>query len=261
LKEQPEHIKRIVQPQFGAYADKYITSKTHSKGADLILLPKWLLLGPDAVVLDIATGGGHVAKTLAPHVSCVFATDLTYEMLNNTRLHLDQSESNIFYVIADAEALPFLDNTFDAAVCRIAPHHFPHPGTFVKEAARVLKPGGKFLLIDNIAPEEKELDEFVNRLEKLRDPSHVRSNSIIEWTAWFQEASLTIVKEEHRKKKFDYPEWVRRTASSESQIKEVDYHLLTARQEIKEYFSIHSSESMVYSFVIDEWMVLVEKSK
>lgn len=260
MKEQAKHVKKTVQQQFGAHADKYVTSSTHSKGSDLAQLPKWLELRPDAVVLDIATGGGHVAKALAPHAASVFATDLTYEMLNNTRHYLDQAEPNIFYVIADAESLPFLNHTFDATVCRIAPHHFPHPDIFVQETARVLKPGGKFLLIDNIAPERKELDEFVNRLEKLRDTSHVRSYSVTEWTTWFQKAGLRKVKEEFRKKKFDYPEWVKRTASSENQIKEVDRHLLAASQEIKEYYSIIHSESAVHTFAIDEWMVLLEKS-
>ncbi|HZG70677.1 MAG TPA: methyltransferase domain-containing protein [Chondromyces sp.] len=259
MNEQSKSIKEKVQQQFGKHAEKYVTSSTHSKGSDLALLPEWLQLDPDSVVLDVATGGGHVAKALAPHVAHVFSTDLTHQMLETAKRHLDQSATNIFYVKADAEALPFLENTFDAVTCRIAPHHFPHPELFVREVSRVLKPGGKFLLIDNIAPEEKELDVFVNRLEKLRDESHVRSYSVSEWKTWFREANLSLQKSEARKKTFVYPDWVRRTTTSEDQVKEVDHHLISASQEIKDYFSIEMVDGSIQSLTIDEWMSLAVK--
>jgi ubiquinone/menaquinone biosynthesis C-methylase UbiE len=259
MNEKSESIKQRVQQQFGQHAQKYVTSSTHSKGSDLALLKDWLDVNPTSTVLDIATGGGHVVKSLAPHVAQVFATDLTYQMLETAKRHLDETASNIFYVLADAESLPFLENTFDAVTCRIAPHHFPNPNLFVKEVSRVLKPGGKFLLIDNIAPEEKELDEFVNRLEKLRDDSHVRSYSVQEWTTWFEEANLSLMKEDYRKKTFNYPDWVRRTTTSEDQIKTVDAHLLSANQSLQDYFLIESDENGFQSITIDEWMVLVEK--
>ena len=260
MSEQTEDIKRKVQQQFGKHAEKYVTSSTHAKGTDLALLPEWLQLQPDAIALDIATGGGHAAKALAPHVAQVFATDLTYNMLETAKRHLEQHASNIFYVTADAESLPFLDNTFDSVTCRIAPHHFPHPETFVKEVARVLKPGGKFLLIDNIAPEEKELDDFVNRLEKLRDDSHVRSYSVQEWTAWFDKAGLTLQRTMSRKKMFNYPEWVRRTTTSAEQIVQVDQHLLSAEKAIHDYFSIKLNDNHIQSITIDEWMAMSEKA-
>jgi ubiquinone/menaquinone biosynthesis C-methylase UbiE len=160
MNEKSEAIKQKVQEQFGQHAQKYVTSTTHAKGSDLVLLKNWLHVDSSSIVLDIATGGGHVVKSLAPHVKQMFATDLTYEMLETAKGHLNSTSSNIFYVIADAESLPFLENTFDAVTCRIAPHHFPNPNVFVQEVSRVLKPGGKFLLIDNIAPEDKELDDF-----------------------------------------------------------------------------------------------------
>lgn len=256
MKQQTDQVKKIVQEQFGTNADKYVTSSTHSKGTDI--LQEWLQLTSDAMVLDIATGGGHAAKALAPYAAYVFATDLTHDMLDNTRNYL-ASEPNIFFVTADAEALPFLDNTFDAVVCRIAAHHFPNPENFVQEAARVLKPGGKLLLIDNVSPNDKELDEFVNRLEKLRDISHVRSYSLAEWDAWFKQAKLNKVNDNVRKKRFDYKEWVTRTTSSEEQVNEVDQHLLSANEKCKQYYSIKLADNTIDTFEIDEWMVLLQK--
>ncbi|MFJ7734759.1 class I SAM-dependent methyltransferase [Lysinibacillus sp. NPDC097287] len=259
MNDKTKSIKQKVQQQFSQHAQSYVTSSTHAKGSDLTLLQDWLEVNSTSIVLDIATGGGHVVKALAPHVAEVVATDLTYQMLEAARSHLNSSASNIFYVIADAESLPFLENTFDAVTCRIAPHHFPNPNIFIKEVSRVLKPGGKFILIDNIAPEEKILDEFVNLLEKLRDVSHVRSYSVQEWTTWIEQADLTLVKSEHRKKTFNYPDWVSRTTTSEEQINTVDTHLLYASKAIQDYFSIESTDGNLQSFTIDEWMALIEK--
>ncbi|RFU65256.1 class I SAM-dependent methyltransferase [Peribacillus glennii] len=259
MAEKADSTKKKVQEQFGKHAEKYVTSTTHSKGSDLALLPGWLELKPDSIVLDIATGGGHVAKALSPHAAQVFATDLTYEMLGTAKRHLGYTHSNVFYVLADAESLPFLDNTFDAVTCRIAPHHFPQPEKFVKEAARVLKQGGKFLLIDNIAPEEKELDDFVNLLEKMRDESHVRSYSIKEWKDWFEQTGLTLIKAKQRKKRLTYADWVKRTATSEEQVKKVDSQLVSASDQIKNYFSVETSNGVIQALTIDEWMALTLK--
>jgi ubiquinone/menaquinone biosynthesis C-methylase UbiE len=260
MDEKSVSIKQKVQEQFGQHAQKYVTSTTHAKGSDLALIKEWLEVDSTSLVLDIATGGGHVVKALAPHVAQVVATDLTYQMLETAKSHLTSTGSNIFYVIADAESLPFLENTFDAVTCRIAPHHFPNPSVFVKEVSRVLKPGGKFLLIDNIAPEEEELDLFVNQLEKLRDESHVRSYSVKEWTSWFQQAGLSLIKNEYRKKTFNYPDWVKRTTTSDEQIQKVDNHLLTANQALKDYFLIKTVDECVESITIDEWMALAMKA-
>ncbi|MDN4595404.1 class I SAM-dependent methyltransferase [Polycladomyces subterraneus] len=83
--------------------------------------------------------------------------------------------------MGDAENLPFEEASFDLVTCRFAAHHFPDLKKAVGEIARVLKPGGIFLLVDHYAPEETELDVFVNQLNRLRDPSHVRESSLSEW--------------------------------------------------------------------------------
>ncbi|WP_046176445.1 class I SAM-dependent methyltransferase [Domibacillus indicus] len=261
MKESAEAAKQKVKKQFGQSAEQYVTSSTHSTGTDLSLLQEWLQLAPDSVVLDIATGGGHAAKALAPYTARIYATDLTVEMLEAARKHLDQYADNVFYMAADAEALPFLSDTFDAVTCRIAAHHFPNPDLFVKEAARVLKPGGRFILIDNISPEDKLLDTFVNQLESLRDPSHVRSYAVSEWKEWLNKSNLNIVNEQVRRKILGYPEWVRRTASSAEQIQKVDAHLHSADQAAASHFSIQIHNGSIHSFELDEWMVMAEKKE
>ncbi|MDN7227597.1 class I SAM-dependent methyltransferase [Planococcus sp. N064] len=254
-----DNLKEKVKSVFGKNADKYVTSAIHAKGDDLPLLAEWLEPQKTWVVLDIATGGGHVSKALAPHAGTVISTDLTEAMLENTARHLKEEYDNILYVIADAESLPFLPESFDAAVCRIAPHHFPHPEKFIRETARVLKTGGKFILIDNVAPEENEWALFMNATEKLRDTSHARCLSKNEWRQLLQENNLKEIQSLDRKKTFQYPAWVRRTAESEEQVRRVEKHLLGADAAVQEYFQIDVENGEVRTFVIDEWMVMAQK--
>ncbi|MBS4207299.1 class I SAM-dependent methyltransferase [Bacillus sp. FJAT-50079] len=255
-----ENVKAKVIKQFGNNANKYVTSESHSKGEDLTLLVDWLKPQDHWIALDIATGGGHVAKALAPHVKQVVASDLTKEMLANTSQHLGSSFQNIFYVIADAENLPFLDQTFDVITCRIAPHHFPNPDRFVKEVARVLKPNGSFLMIDNVVPEESHLAKFMNTFERLRDESHAACLSIEKWRPLFSEANLMEIKSKVRKKTYVFPEWVKRTAVNQHQIDKVTDYILKADEKIHEYFHIIINEQSIDSLQVDEWMVQYMKN-
>lgn len=255
-----DQVKNKVIEQFGKNAEKYVTSNSHAKGKDLPQLVEWLQPDKTSVALDIATGGGHVAKALAPHVSQVFATDLTKDMLANTKKYLDQFSENISYVIADAENLPFLDDTFDIVTCRIAPHHFPNPKKFIHEVARVLKPSGTFLMIDNVAPNKANLAVFMNTLEKLRDDSHAKCLTVDEWRTLFSECGLTEIKSELRKKTYKFPSWVERTANSQSQIDSVYQYISNGSKEIQQYFNVKVVGENVDSLQIDEWMVHCKKS-
>ena len=70
-----------MRQQYGSVGDAYIVSKTHASGDDLARLVEAMEPKPDDRLLDIATGGGHVAKAFAPAVALVVASDLTPEML------------------------------------------------------------------------------------------------------------------------------------------------------------------------------------
>lgn len=256
---EKENVKNKVIDQFGKNAEKYVTSVSHAKGEDLPQLVEWLKPQRNWIALDVATGGGHVAKALSPYLAQVFATDLTKDMLANTKKHLNQFCSNIIYVIADAEKLPFLDATFDIVTCRIAPHHFPNPDHFISEASRVLKPGGSFLMIDNVVPKEKQLAEFMNTLEKLRDDSHAKCLSVAEWRDLFTASNLEEIQSQLRKKTYSFPTWVERTANSQKQIESVYEYISNANKEIQTYFNGQASGGKTESLQIDEWMVQCKK--
>lgn len=251
---EKEHVKNA----FAKNSDAYVTSTTHSTGSDLPLLIDWLKPTSNMIALDIATGGGHVAKHLSKHVAEVIASDITKEMLNNTAKHLNSYE-NISYKVADAEELPFNDNTFDIVTCRIAAHHFPSSEKFIAEVYRVLKPGGQFLFIDNIAPENQTLDKFVNTLEKIRDYSHVRSRSVWEWKELFYKNQIVLVKEKARKKTLPYKEWIDRTLDDDKNKYEVASFIEKAPSKVLEYFQVNIKQGNIQSFAIDEWMVMCKK--
>lgn len=96
-----DSIKERVQAQFGQHAESYVTSEGHAHGTDLGLAVEWLHPTAHDAALDIATGGGHVAKSLAPYVHHVTVTDLTVRMLETARDHLTESGvQNAQYVLA-----------------------------------------------------------------------------------------------------------------------------------------------------------------
>jgi len=250
--------KKEVQKTFSKHAEKYVTSDTHAKGNDLSLMVEWANPENDWIALDIATGGGHVAKTFSPHVNQIIASDLTKEMLENTASHLTDY-NNISYEIADAEGLPFSDQSLDLVTCRIAPHHFPEPKSFIREVSRVLKEHGKFIMIDNVAPEDADLAHFMNTFENMRDPSHVRCLPVSEWQKLCKKYHLHVLKSRTRKKTFDFQEWVNRTVEDELTKKSVSSYMSNANSNTKDYFHIKESPDNIEALSIDEWMVLCEK--
>lgn len=252
-------IKEKVKDVFGKNANKYVTSETHAKGDDLLTMMEFLELNSNWNVLDLATGGGHVTKNIAPYVKHVCATDLTPNMLREARKNISENSSNITYIEADVEKLPFLEESFDIVTCRIAAHHFAEPKKFLEESVRVLKKGGKLLLIDNIVPNDEELDFYINKIEKLRDDSHVRCYQIEEWELWAKEKGLQKIKSHVRKKIFDFPVWVRRTAESENQVQDVEQFILKGNNKMKEYIGLVEEENSVQTFTIDKWIVLFIK--
>ncbi len=180
-----------VRRQFGPVASAYASSDYHSSGPDLARLVEGAGLTGKERVLDIGCGAGHTAIALAPHALRVTAVDITPEMLGVAAdLAARRGLGNIDFERQDATSLPYPDARFDVVSSRVAAHHYHDVRAFVAEAARVLKPGGRLLLADTIAPEDPALDTFCNAFELLRDPSHVRNWRLSEWFALMRDHAV-----------------------------------------------------------------------
>src|SRR5215813_13568232 len=202
--------KTLVQEQFGKTAAHYLTSKPHALGKSLERMVS--LTSPDKNwrVLDVATGGGHVAYAFAPYVARVWATDITQEMLDMVKGEAaTRGLSNVRTTYAKAEALPFEDESFDLVTCRIAPHHFDSIPQFLGEVHRVLKPNGVFGLVDNVVP-EGSVGDFINAFERFRDPSHLRASTMQEWRDALKQAGLAVKHEEQLYKQMEFKAWAGR---------------------------------------------------
>jgi ubiquinone/menaquinone biosynthesis C-methylase UbiE len=171
-------------------ADAYRTSQTHAAGEDLDLVVAWCAPAEGVTVLDVATGGGHVARRLREAGAQVVTVDAAPGMEPD--------------VIAPADHLPFADASFDAVACRIAAHHFPDVLAALKEMARVARE--RVVICDNTFTSES-----AEEADRLRDPSHVRNYSVAEWYSFFELAGLEVAEETTLARDTDFEDWLART--------------------------------------------------
>jgi ubiquinone/menaquinone biosynthesis C-methylase UbiE len=262
--------KSLVQQQFGAHAAAYATSAVHAKGASLGRLIE--LVGPDKQwrALDIATGAGHTAAAFAPHVTHVIASDITEEMLEEARkLAASKGFANMETATADAQALPFPDAAFDLVTSRIAPHHFPDVSAFVREVARVLKPGGTFALVDNIAPDAESTPGFsdadlaeaaiaYNDFEKRRDPSHGRCLGMAEWSDVITAAGLQVTHKERIAKDMEFDPWAVRLGADAPTVAGLRTTLAQAAPALAAFLKPRTDNGALW-FTLDEAIVIARK--
>lgn len=206
-----------VQKQFGVSAHDYATSDIHARGESLDLLEEWVHPQPHWRALDVATGAGHTALLFASQVNSVIATDITDPMLAQaSKLAASQGKSNIETRYAEAESLPFDDQSFELVSCRLARHHFSHPQTALTEMARVLNPGGTIAFTDNVTVEDSRAAEVYNRFERIRDPSHHRVDSLSQLLADFEAAGFQEIRHRQLSKEFEFHQWADRQNVSDS---------------------------------------------
>lgn len=253
--------KDRVRQQFGRTAHDYVTSTKHRSGRDLDRLVELAEPTANDDVLDIATGGGHTALALAPHVRHVVASDLTPAMLKAAEAFIceENGVENVSFELAEAEQLPFADASFDIVSCRIAPHHFTDVRAFCREVARVLRPAGRFVLMDSLAPEDDELDAFINEVEWRRDTTHVRAYKLSEWREIVEAAGLEIDVVEQIQRRYEYESWTARSRMTEAAKDELAQLILTAPDNVLEAFAIDIDEGAIQS--LDDNKLLLRARK
>jgi len=170
-------------------AQLYRESEAHREGADLDLIVDWGLSAPGRRALDVATGGGHVARRLRDAGFDVTSSDPAPAMEPD--------------VVCRAEALPFRESSFDLVTCRVAAHHFEDVRAAVSQMARVSS--GTVIVADNLY-----LGEAVEEAERLRDPTHVRCYPEQEWRGFFADAALAVDDSRVLDKPIELEPWLER---------------------------------------------------
>lgn len=233
---------------FGQAAEAYLSSPIHARGSDLAKLLEALRLQGTERVLDLATGMGHTAIALAPRAAHVVGLEVKPELLEHARrLAQDRGLANVEFLQGAAESIPFPDASFDLATCRIAAHHFADPDRVFGEVARVLVPGGRFVLIDHFAPDADELDRFINTLDKERDPSHVRAYRLHEWQAFFQRHGLRFEVADIWDAAHDFEYWVRQAGTPETTVVKLRRMLVEAPPTARKAFHITLSPDITFT--------------
>ena len=177
---------------WSARAEAYRNAPEQREGADLDLIVEWA--AGSRTALDVATGGGHVARRLR---------DAGLEVVSS-----DPAPGMAPDVICRAEDLPFADGAFDLVVTRIAPHHFEDVAAAVAEMARVSN--GLVVVEDTLF-----VSEEVEEAEKLRDPTHVRSYTEDEWRGLLEAAGLEVEEVREFEKRHPLEQWLDRSQTPE----------------------------------------------
>jgi SAM-dependent methyltransferase len=233
--------KRESAASFDRAAADYAGVAVHREGEDLDLIAEWCAGAERA--LDVATSAGHTARTLAEAgVREVVAADAAPAMAATA-----DGIEGVEGVVADAERLPFTTG-FDVVTCRIAAHHFPEPKRFVAEAARVLRPGGSLVVEDNVAPTDPDLDALLNGVERLRDPTHVRSHTVPEWRSMLKGEGLSVEESVSVSKTLTYDDWVARIGTSREGRERLAERFSDPPEGAVEAFSIEYGEGRVRTF-------------
>ena len=247
----------VVLDQYTTRASAYVNSAVHAAGQDLDLIAQVLANQRGAVALDVGCGGGHLTYRLAPLVSQVVACDLAASMLAAVAEQASlRGLPNIATREAAAKSLPFEVATFDVVATRFSAHHRHAFAEGIAEMARVLKPGGLALMSDVVSPGVSLLDTWLQTLELLRDPSHVRDASTAEWDAALAAAGLAIERIEHLRLRLDFATWVARMDTPEPQVTAIRMLQARAASAVKDYFEMEEDSS----FTVDTALFVARKT-
>lgn len=204
---------RSVHDQFDPQAAAYLASSVHASGADLAAAARRASEIKPALreALDVGCGAGHLAFALAPHVGRIIAYDPSESMLATVRgAAAQRGLTGIETASGRAEQLPYAAGRFDLVCTRYSAHHWLDVPAALKEMRRVVVSGGALLVIDLLGAEHPLVDTWLQSIELLRDPSHVRDRSATEWTRLLTQAGFELLEQEAFPTRLEFGPWVER---------------------------------------------------
>ena len=184
-----------------------------------------------------------MATAIAKGVREVIASDVTPEMLVQTgKLAEERELKNLSFCLADARNLPFHTKTFDVVSCRIVLHHVHEAGSAVAEMGRVLKKGGRLLIQDILGLDGQEARSYMDNIDRLRDPSHVKDYSREEWANFLERGGLEPVHSELIPGVYMLEDWTTRSGTSSDCVEEIKAKLSNIPEAVAKYLKATYSE-------------------
>jgi len=242
-----DEVQLASAEQFDERAGQYGKSHILADVTDVEKAVSELKFRPGTLALDVATGNGHTAIYLAEHNFKVTASDISTGMLEQAKKLAAEKGVKIDFREHTAEQLPYPDNSFSLITCRVAAHHFSSPESFLRESARVLKTYGYLVMIDSTVPDDHvEAHEWMDTLEKLRDPSHVRYVTPNAWRKWCALCGLTVTKSQVESFKMPDVNWYFNVANTPPENrKKVLEMLAKAPGSVRELFKIGQEDGKI----------------
>jgi ubiquinone/menaquinone biosynthesis C-methylase UbiE len=242
-----------VLEQYDSRAQAYLASAVHASGADLERMAAVIGSRPQAIALDMGCGGGHVAFRMAGLVEKVVAYDLSAAMLETVAAEArKRGHENIITKRGAAEALPCPSGSFDVVATRDSAHHWGAFTDGLAQMRRVLKPDGLALFMDVVAPGEPLLDTWLQSLELLRDPSHVRNGTLAEWKATLASLGFAVGEVATYKLRLEFGAWIERMQTPDVHVAAIRSLQRRAPAEVKDYFALEDDGS----FTIDSALIV-----
>jgi ubiquinone/menaquinone biosynthesis C-methylase UbiE len=243
-------FKNRVREQFGRTAAACVEATHFSGGKDLEEAARLLQPTQDDNLLDVACGGGHLALFFAPKVRQVVASDLTMLMLKKAQEHIAEEGGvdNVIFREADAEDLPFPAGSFTLLTCRIAPHHFPDVPRALQEFHRVLRRGGRMVIIDTLMPDDPEIARFYQAMETMRNPTHIKAYTEEQWETMVEAAELILQETKTIEIEHDFQAWIKTGGVTRSKAQELNKFFMDAPAKVHDFYKIESFAGEIENF-------------
>jgi len=239
----------LVADQYAPQADAYVASAVHASGADLDQIAALAIPGGRA--LDLGCGGGHVSYRLARAGMAVTAYDLTPAMLAAVeRTATAQGLDGITTQQGTAEHMPFADASFDLVASRFSAHHWRDAEAGLREARRVLRPGGVAVFADSVSPGRAALDTFLQAVELLRDPSHARDYTAAEWAGMLTRTGFALTAVTPHRLRLEFISWTQRMATPPLLADAIRALQTKACDEVRQHFAIEADGSFLLDTLV-----------
>jgi len=188
--------------RFAATAERIGARQDERAAALAARVAEFVPLEGDERALDAGTGTGALAFALAPLVREVVAVDVVPELLEQARARAEGA-SNVSFAEGDITRLEFERASFDLAGTLRTIHHIARPELAIAELARVTRPGGTVLVVDQIAPNDPLAALELDRFERARDPTHARTLPDVDFRHLFEANGLVVRKAEFEREPRD----------------------------------------------------------